>query len=168
MRDLTRPNALRPAYKMLSEEGFEIFTPMVWKIRQRHSRRERVLVPVVHDLLFVNSERELLDPVVNRTGTLQYRYVRGGKYCEAMTVGTPEMERFIHASASTSDPKYFAPGEITAGMVVRRVEISGGPLCGYKGNLLSVKGMRKKRLIVELPGMISSAVEVSQDYIRFI
>ena len=59
MRDLTRPNALRPAYKMLSEEGFEIFTPMVWKIRQRHSRRERVLVPVVHDLLFVNSEREL-------------------------------------------------------------------------------------------------------------
>ncbi len=85
-----------------------------------------------------------------------------------MTVGTPEMERFIHASASTSDPKYFAPGEITAGMVGRRVEISGGPLCGYKGNLLSVKGMRKKRLIVELPGMISSAVEVSQDYIRFI
>ena len=87
----------------------------------------------------------------------------------AMTVGTPEMGRFIHGFGKYLRPGSISlPGEITAGMVGRRVEISGGPLCGYKGNLLSVKVCVKRRLIVELPGMISSAVEVSQDYIRFI
>jgi len=44
----------------------------------------------------------------------------------------------------------------------------GGPLDGMTGHLLSVRGMRTRRLIVELPGMLTSAVEVSPDYIRFV
>ena len=50
----------------------------------------------------------------------------------------------------------------------RKVAIVGGPLDGMTGHLLSIKGMRKRRLIVELPGMLTSAVEVSPDYIQLV
>ena len=104
-------------------------------------------VPAIHDLLFVNSTREELDPVVDRTATLQYRFVRGGSYREALTVRDEDMGR---------------------SMVRRKVAIVGGPLDGMTGHLLSIKGMRKRRLIVELPGMLTSAVEVSPDYIQLV
>lgn len=168
MRDLTRANASRPAWEELERSGFRVFTPLVWKLRRKGTVKERQLAPVIHDLLFVESTRKELDPEVDRRPTLQYRYVRGGAYREAMTVRHDDMERFIKATSSTDDPKYFSPSELTASMIGREVKIVGGPLDGYTGHLLSVRGMRKRRLIVELPGMLSSAVEVSPDYIEFI
>ena len=168
MRDLTRANANRPAWKLLEESGFHVFTPMVWKIRQRGNRKERDFVPVIHDLLFVNSTREQLDPVVERVPTLQYRFVKGGSYGQAMVVNNEEMNRFIKAVSSSEDVLYYSPTEITPHMIGKKVEIIGGPLNGMAGNLLSIRGMRKRRLIVELPGMLTSAVEVSPDYIKFI
>lgn len=85
-----------------------------------------------------------------------------------MTVNDSEMERFIRATTSTDNPKFFMPSEITPSMIGKQVLIVGGPLDGMTGHLLSVKGMRTKRLIVELPGMLTSAVEVAPDFIRFI
>lgn len=35
LRDLTRPNAKRPAYRLLEEKGIEIFTPMRWRLVER-------------------------------------------------------------------------------------------------------------------------------------
>ena len=168
MRDLTRANANRPAWKLLEEEGFHVFTPKIWKIRHKGNRKERELRPVIHDLLFVNSTRNELDPLVDKIPTLQYRVVKGGFFGQAMEVRDDDMQRFIKAVTSSEDILYFAPTEITPKMIGRKVEIIGGPLGGMKGNLLSIRGMRKRRLIVELPGMLTSAVEVSPDYIRFI
>ena len=108
MRDLTRANAKRPAWVELIDAGYRVFTPLVWKVRRQGGRKERVQVPVIHDLLFVESTRALLDPFVSRKPTLQYRYVRGGAYCEAMTVPDTDMERFIRAVSSCDDPQIFA------------------------------------------------------------
>lgn len=166
MRDLTRANAKRPAWTLLTELGFHVFTPLVWKVRRVGSTTERVRIPAIHDLLFVESTRADFDPIVQKIPTLQYRYVRGGAYQEAMTVRDEDMERFIRAVSSTDDVLYYSPSEITPSMIGRKVTIVGGPLSGMTGNLLSVKGMRKRRLIVELPGMLASAVEVSPDYIQ--
>lgn len=168
MRDLTRANTTRPAWKELTEAGFRVFTPLVWKVRSRGGRTERYKAPAIHDLLFVESDRTRLDEEVSRRLTLQYRFVRGGSYGEAMTVGDTEMERFIKATSHTDDPKYFLPSELTQSMIGRKVKIVGGPLDGFSGHLLSIKGMRTRRLIVELPGMLASAVEVSPDYIQFV
>lgn len=168
MRDLTRANAKRPAWVELIDAGYRVFTPLVWKVRRQGGRKERVQVPAIHDLLFVESTRALLDPFVSRKPTLQYRYVRGGAYCEAMTVPDTDMERFIRAVSSCDDPQFFAPSEITPSMIGREVRIVGGPLDGMSGNLLSVRGSRKRRLIVELPGTLTSAVEVSPDFVQFV
>ncbi|OUP04129.1 transcriptional regulator, partial [Mediterranea sp. An20] len=117
------------------------------------------------DLLFVHSTREALDPYVEELSTLQYRYVRGG-YCRPMVVGDTEMERFIRAVRSTDSPRYYLPGELTPAMCGRTVRIVGGPLDGYEGRLLSVRGSKVRRLLVEIPNLITAGIEVAPEFIR--
>ena len=112
MRDLTRPNAKLPAYKLLDGLNIRTFTPMVWKLMLNHGKRERRQMPFIHDLLFVYSSRSALDSVVETTPMLQYRYLRGG-YKVPMTVRAADMQRFIHAVRFSSSPQYYRPDEVT-------------------------------------------------------
>lgn len=167
MRDLTRPNAKLPAYRLLAKEGVEYFTPMVPKLIVRCGKREREEVPFIHDLLFVHATREVLDPLVEKIGTFQYRYLRK-PWREPMTVGNEEMDRFIQAVRSVETPRYYRPDEITPEMYRRKIRIIGGNLEGYEGYLLSVRGSKVKRLLVELPGLLAASVEVEPEYIQLL
>lgn len=168
MRDLKRRNANTLAIHDLEDAGLEVYTPMTQMIMTIGGRRQRRNVPVIQDLLFVHETRETLDPYVAKFPTLQYRYLFGKTKNEPMIVRHEEMEKFIFAVDNTESPKYYMPGELTASMYGRTVRIMGGVLDQYEGRLLSVKGMRKRRLIVELPGLITAAVEVEPDFIQII
>lgn len=170
MRDLKRSNAKLPAYKQLSEAGFRVFTPMTWKIVNKGGVRVRIQVPFVHDLLFVLSEKENLDRIVTHTETLQYRYAKGTPYCTPMIVPLNDMERFIAAVTHVKTPKYYAPEEITPNMYGAKVRIvCEGPLNGFDGRLLKIKGSGKKRFMVELPGILVASIEIgSSDYIELL
>ena len=167
MRDLKRYNAKLPAYKLLESLGIKVFTPMVWKLVVRHGKRSREEVPFMQDLLFVHDTRQAVDPIVEKYGTVQYRYVRGG-YKVPMTVREADMQRFIHAVESSENPRYYTPKEITPDMIGREVRIVGGPLDGYEGHLQKMQGVRVKRLFVELPNLLAAAVEVQPEYIQLI
>lgn len=167
LRDLKRPNATLPAYKQLSGENLEVFTPMKWTLSTKGGRRVRILIPVMQDLLFVHASLLLVEPIVRRINTLQFRFDRGG-YCKPLIIPEDDMTRFIRAVSSSENPKYFMPGELTEAMCGRAVRIIGGPLNGYEGNLLKIRGSRIRRLIVELPNFITAGVEVQPEYIQFI
>ena len=147
MRDLKRPNAKLPAYRQLAEIGMEVFTPMQTRKVVRRGKS--------------------LDEVVEQTTTLQYRYLHGA-YCKPMTVAEAEMTRFIHAVTSTESPRYYLPGELTPQQCGRQVRIIGGPLCGYEGQLLSIRGSKVKRLIVRLSDVVAAAVEVKPEDIQLL
>lgn len=168
MRDLKRPNAKRPAYKTLSDGHFEVFTPMKWKLATVQGKRIRKEVPVIQDLLFVHTRREDLDPVVETDSTLQYRYLKGGGCRNPMTVPAKEMERFMRAAKASDSPRYYLPEELTPSMAGREVRIIGGPLDGYEGRLMTVRGSKARRLLVELPNLLAVAVEVNPEYIQFL
>ena len=167
MRDLKRRNAKLPAYKLLESLGLQVFTPMVWRLVVRHGKRSREEVPFMQDLLFVHDTRQTVDPIIEKYGTVQYRYVRGG-YKIPMTVRESDMQRFIHAVESSENPRYYTPEEITPDMIGRKVRIVGGPLDGYEGCLQKMQGARVKRLFVELPNLLAAAVEVQPEYIQVI
>ncbi len=167
MRDLKRANAREPAYKMLESMGVEVFTPMKCQLVTKREKRIRIEVPVIPDLLFVRDRRSNLDSIVDRTETLQYRYVRGG-YRVPMVVPDTEMDCFIHAVKSSKEPKYFLPEEITPQMYGRKIRIVGGGLDTYEGYLLKARGSKVKRLLVELPGFLVASVEVNPDFIEFL
>ena len=167
MRDLKRWNAQCPAYKQLQDLGITVFTPMIWKLIQIHGKRIRKQVPFMQDMLFVFDSRQVIDPIVERVPTLQYRFLRG-TYREPMTVRNEDMERFIKAVGLTENPRYYTPEELTPAMVGKKVRVIGGPLDNYEGRLQKMQGSRTKRLFVELPSLLAVSVEVNPEYIQFV
>lgn len=167
LRDLKRANARERAYKVLGEAGFEVFAPLVWRLSVRGGRRIRQQVPAISDLLFVRALREDLDPVVESTATLQYRYLRG-TFREPMTVRDKDMDAFIRAVNSSEKPRYYSPEELTPAMCGKRIRIVGGGLDGMEGCLLKLRGSSVKRILVELPGILAAGVEVSPEFIVFV
>lgn len=113
MRDLKRPNAKLPAYRLLSDRHFEVFTPMKWTLAVVRGKKTRKEIPVIQDLLFVHAEKEKLDSIVAVHSTLQYRYLKGGGYREPMTVREREMERFRRAVEVAEDLVIIFPKKST-------------------------------------------------------
>ena len=168
MRDLKRRNSNVLSIHDLTEAGLEVFTPMTQMVMTIGGRRQRREVPVIQDLLFVHESKSVLDPYVDKYPRLQYRFVLGKSQNEPMTVREEDMKRFIHAVSNTDAPIYYKPGELTPAMYGKKVRIVGGILNNYEGRLLSIKGMRKRRLIVEIPRIVAAAVEVEPEYIQII
>ena len=168
MRDLKRNNAAQPAYKQLAEEGFEVFTPMVSKFYTLNGKRIRRQVPFMQDLLFVNGCRQDIDPVVTKTPTLQYRFKRGGAYCEPIVVPNDDMQRFIGAVQAADAPKYYSAEEVSAMMCGRRIRVVGGPLDGCEGVLKTVRGSKKKHLVIVLASLLAIGIDIDDEYIELI
>lgn len=169
LRDLKRPNAKQPAYKMLEKEhNMEVFTPKKDKIVVQKGKRVKTEVPFVPDLLFVHDTLENIDPIVERTETLQYRYRKGGQHFEPIVVPDTDMERFIYAVSNSKSLKYYLPEEILPQMYGRQIRIVGGPFNGYEGNLLTMRGSKTKRLLVELKGLLAVGVEVNPECIQLV
>ncbi len=169
LRDLKRRNSKNPAYKVLPELGFKVFTPMRWVLKDNpKGGKTRLYLPYIPSLLFVKSLKPELDKIVETTETLQYQYVKGAPKNTPMVVPMEEMMRFINAVTSAQSCIYYSPDEIGPEMIGKDVRIKGGPLDGCIGRLLKMRGSKKKRLIVELKGFIVAAVEVEPEYIQFV
>lgn len=167
MRDLKRTNAKEPAYKLLESKQVKVFVPMQWQVLTQNGKRIRRQVPFMQDLLFVHETRTVLDPIVEKTPTLQYRWLRH-TFREPMTVNDGEMERFIQVVGNSEAPKYYLPNEITPKMHGRRIRIVGGPLDNYEGRLLTTQGSKIKRLFVELKGLLGVSIEVNPEFIEML
>lgn len=167
MRDLKRRNAKQPAYLMFKNKGMRYFTPMVHKLVAVNGKKEDREVPFMQDLLFVKETKAKLDPIVEATPTLQYRYKLGVQHTP-IVVRDADMERFIKAVESADNPKYYRPDEITPDMLSRPIRIIGGQLDGYTGTLVTTRGSKSKRILVELPMLLAATVEVKTEYIQLI
>lgn len=169
MRDLKRANAKLPAYKQLTEAGFEVFTPMTTRVATIRGRRVKQRIPYMSDLLFVHANRATLDPIVARTDTLQYRYAKGQGYCTPIVVRDAEMDTFMHFIRTTDDVTYYQPDEITPSMYGRMVRlVCDGPLDGYECRLLSARGTTRRRILIQLSGLLSAAIEINPSYIQLL
>lgn len=134
----------------------------------RDKNGAKIMRPVIHNLLFVHETKTILDSVIEKIHKLQYLYKKGGKYKEPITVPETEVSRFKTAAQSTEFPRYYLPSEITPDMRKRRIRIFGGPLDGQEGYLLSVRGSKKRHLLVELKDFFAVSVEVSPEYIQLL
>lgn len=167
MRDLKRPNAKEPAYLMLQGKVETVYTPMIQSVVVRLGRKQVVEVPFIRDLLFVYDSPEVIDPIVEMTPTLQYRFVRGGRSNERMVVPDDEMERFMTLVNGNYAFKYYSLDEVSSAMCGRDIIIVGGELNGYRGKLLTVRGSKRKQLVVALKGLLAVGVVVEPEFIRF-
>ena len=167
MRDLKRRHAKLPAYKLFESLKVQYFTPMVHRLVVVDGKWVDREVPFMQDLLFVKDTREHLDSIVEKTPKLQYRYKIGAQHTP-ITVPAADMERFIHAVESSENPKFYSPNEVTPDMRNRKIRIIGGKLDGYTGTLVTTRGSKAKRLLVELPTLLAASVEVEPEYIQLV
>ena len=172
LRDLARPNAKRPAYKQLQEmpemQGC-VFIPMRQHVFTEFGKRVVHLIPYMPDLVFVHKSKEELDPIVRKMALLQYRFVRGGKQYEAMTVRHASMERFMHAVKEIDMVEYYSYDEVSSKLYGKQIRIICGRLNGFEGRLMSKRGSKHKRLLIDLKECnLSAAIQVESEYIQLL
>ena len=172
LRDLARPNAKQPAYKLLQampELSGRLFIPMKQRVYVEFGKRVVRNVPYMTDLIFVHLSRPQLDPIVARMPLLQYRYLKGGKQFEAMTVPHAEMTQFMQAVQQAQTVLYYSLDQVSPQMYGHHIRIIGGNLDGTTGRLLTRRGSKTKRLLISLPACnLAAAIEVEPQYIQLL
>ena len=170
LRDLARPNAKNPAYKQLQampEMAGCVFIPMKQRVFTEFGKRVVRFVPYMPDLLFVHKSKKELDPIVHDIELLQYRYVRGGKQFEAMSVRAQDFEKFREAVEQIDNVEYYSYEEVSPQLYGKKIRIIGGRLNGFEGRLMSKRGSKFKRLLVDLRECnLAAAMQVESEFIQ--
>ena len=113
--------------------------------------------------------REELAPIIRKINLLQYRYICGGKQYEAMTVRHSAMSRFMEAVKELDKVEYYSLDEVSPTLYGKEIEIVGGRLDGFRGRLMSRRGSKVKRLIIDLEECnLSAAIQVDSEYIKLL
>lgn len=172
LRDLSRPNAKNPAYKALqSVPGLEedLFIPMKRQTYVSGGKRLVREVPYMFDLIFVHRKREEVDAIISKIPGLQYRYRRGCRISDSLSVADAEMSRFKKAVESAELVEYYTPAEVSPVLYGKKIRIVGGNLDGLTGRLMTRQGSKVKRLIIDLEECnLSAAVQVETEYIQVV
>ena len=172
LRDLARPNAKQPAYKQLQampEMADSVFIPMIQRVFSEFGKPVVRVVPYMPDLIFVHKSKKELDPIVSKIALLQYRYVRGGRQFEAMSVRAQDFEKFRNAVEQTDNVEYYSYEEVSPQLYGKQIRIIGGRLNGFEGRLMSKKGSKSKRLLIDLQQCnLSAAIQVESEFIQLL
>ena len=172
LRDLARPNAKKPAYRQLQEmPGMKdcVFVPLKQRVFTEFGKRVVRFIPYMPDLVFVHKSREELDPIVREMTLLQYRYVRGGKQYEALSVRHEVMKEFMEAVKEIDNVEYYSYEEVSPRLYGKQIRIIGGRLNGFEGRLMSKRGSKSKRLLIDLQECnLSAAIQVESEFIQLV
>lgn len=144
------------AVRLLEKENLDCFVPMQYKVTVKKGKKVRILVPVIHNLIFVHACLSDLKRVKSKVTYLQY--ITDTRSGQKIIIPDNEMRRFIAVAGSYSDQLlYFQPEELNLSKGAR-VRITGGDFEGQEGVFLKVKGARDRRVVIEIQGVIAVAM----------
>lgn len=140
----------------LESEHIQCFVPLRYIYTIRKGKRERKLVPVVNNLIFVYSTRSELDEL-KRTSILMplIRYVMDCEKKLPMIVPDKQMEDFMAVAGQLDEQIiYLSPDEVHL-KEGDRVRINSGIWQGVEGVFVKMKG--GMRVIVSIEGFMAVA-----------
>lgn len=144
------------AMQLLKKEKLGCFVPMQYKISIKRGKKVRVLVPIIHNLIFVHACPSEVKRVKSLVAYLQY--ITDTRSGQKIIVSDSEMQRFIAVAGTYSDHLlYFQPDELNLSKGTK-VRIIGGDFEGHEGVFLKVKGARDRRVIIAIQGVIAVAM----------
>lgn len=155
--------------QMLDTEGIENFVPMRRETRTIRGRRTQVMVPVIHNLIFIKTDKQTLQKVKSKAPHLQYMMMRKGTDSKPIIVPNRQMEEFITVTSSDDAKLLYCDTNdvnLATGTVVR---IHGGPFDGLIGTFVKVKGKRSKKVVVAIQNVLAVALDTYKyDYMEII
>jgi transcription antitermination factor NusG len=122
-------------------------------------RYERIAIPLLGNLIFANSSKRVLDPVLKEAkmklsipSDLYYRDF-GDK--RMITIPEDQMRNFIAVAENGLEQVIYLSNEDVKPNRGVRVKITGGAFAGAEGVFMRIKG--NKRLVVSIPDLFSVA-----------
>ncbi len=152
--------------RLSGDGGLEHFIPKHYAVRTYHGVKSRRLVPVIPSLVFVRASRRQLVKFKKDNNFLQYVMRKVGSGVECLIVPDDQMNNFIKvASRPDEDLRYFRPEEINIKKGTR-VRIIGGAFDGVEGIFMRTEGVRDRRIVVSLEGVLAVSAKVHPDLVE--
>ena len=147
--------------------GLDAFVPLTYLVKTQRGQKQRTLVPAISQLLFVKGTLEEVKDYIQHAHYIVYirksTFSNKEKY---LTVPTKAMEDFIAVTENHEEHiTYFRPDEIAL-QQGDHIRIKGGLYDGREGIIMRIKGKRNRHLVVQIPGVLIAAVELSPEMIE--
>lgn len=145
----------------LDSLDIESFIPMQYRIVDTREGRKRMLVPAIHNLIFVRARQKELSELKQTRRMLEpLRYMRRVKTdsgrSEILWVPDREMENFLLVASKEDDSVRFLTYDDLAGKQGKRVKVTQGPFAGVEGTIERIQ--RNRRVVVRLEGVAAVAI----------
>lgn len=153
--------------QLLDEAKIENYIPMRPEVRTYRGKRARIMVPAIHNIIFVHSDRERLQSVKTSVSYLQYMTRRESGKNLPIIVPDKQMEDFITVSSQPDENKiYFDLNEVKI-VEGTKVRLHGGPLDGIEGKFVKLSGKRDRQVVIQVGNLVAVAVSVAKtDYLE--
>ena len=147
--------------------GLESFVPLQFVVKRVHGQKQRVLIPAITKLIFVKGTiDEVKDYILNAHYVVYIRKSTFSNKEDYLTVPTKAMEDFIAVTEHREEHvTYFRPEEISL-QEGDKIIIKDGLYEGREGTIMRIKGKRNKHLVVQIPGMLIAAVEITPEMVE--
>ena len=140
----------------LDEEGIENFLPMHYVEGKGRHLGKRMLVPIIHNLLFIHSDRATIDELKKSDGVAStMRYIIDPATKKPSVISDREMHSFMLISQTNDENLIYFTDEEVKFKVGDRCVITGGIFKGAEGELVRIRGDR--RVMVKLNGFMAVA-----------
>lgn len=147
------------AQRMLIDREITSYVPMEYRdVVVKGQRKVRKLVPVISNLIFVETTFEQLYELKLSNRYLWYLTRRGEGGDEPIVVEPEEMERFREFVEGRYDELRYLDIESFDLKKGERVRIIDGAFAGREGTFVKVKGRRSRQIVVAIDGLL--AVEI--------
>lgn len=147
--------------------GLEAFVPLRYEVKTVRGQKQRKLVPAITGLMFIKGFiEEVKDYVIHAPFQVYIRKSTFSNKTDYLVIPTKAMEDFISITEQHEEHvTYFKPEEISL-RTGDQIRIKGGIYDGKEGIVMRIKGKRSKQLVVQIPGVLIAAVELTPDLIE--
>lgn len=147
--------------------GLSSFVPLKYEVKKVKGREQRMLVPAITKLIFVKGTlEEVQDYLAHAHFVVYIQRSTFSNHKEFLTVPTRAMEDFIAVTEHHEEHvTYFNPQEIRLN-VGDQIRVKGGLYDGREGIIMRIKGKRNRHLVVQIPGILIAAIEMTPDMIE--
>lgn len=144
------------------ELDIEYYLPTQFVMRQLKSRRKRVEVPVVKNIIFIKATKQDACDIPNKYNIPVF-YMKNLFTRAMLVVPDKQMEDFMFVMSLGPGRIGFNDESLRPGSKVRVVK---GPFCGVEGHLAVT--VNRSYVVIRMEGVLSASIRVPKSYLRAI
>jgi len=147
--------------------GLEAFVPLQYEVKRQRRQEQRALVPAISGLMFAKGTLDEIKEYISHSHfTVYIKKSTFSNKEEYLTVPTKAMDNFIAVTVNhEANISYFKPEEIKL-QAGDKIRVKSGIYDGKEGVIMRIKGKRNKHLVVQIPGLLVAAVEMTPELIE--